>query len=204
LIDSSNSPTVREQSNQVPSHLAPEEAQKRVVGPSSLLTLFVPVIALVVALLSGSYLLLDYVHVLSGATWTGIDLFMGLVMGRVLGGLAAPARAQVIKKLVPIMLFLMPSLTSVAITAGVFLAMKSGISFFSTPIIAAAILVIILTVQGVGIILPTEAKIFLELRKKSPNYDKVIKLGMRNVYLSGSQSIFQVALIFVMAFLAVG
>lgn len=178
--------------------------KSRVVGPSSLLTLFVPIAALMVALASGSYLALDYVHVLSGATWTGIDLFMGLVMGRVLGALAPPARAQVIKKLVPIMLFLMPSLTSVAITAGVFLAIRGGFNLFSTPIEIAAILVIILMVQGIGIILPTEARIFLELRKDKPDQDKVIRLGMRNVYLSGSQSIVQIALIFVMAYLAVG
>jgi hypothetical protein len=175
----------------------------KVIGPGSLLTLFVPVAALIAALTSGSYLFLDYVHVLSGATWTGIDLFFGIVMGRVLGGLAPPARTQVIKKLVPIMLFLMPSLTSVAVTAGVFLAIKGGYALNSTPIIVAAILVIILMVQGIGVILPTEVRIFLELRKKSPNYERVNKLGMRNVYLSGSQSIFQVALIFVMAYLAV-
>lgn len=167
------------------------------------MTLFVPIIALFAALISGSYLVLDYIHVLSGATWTGIDLFMGLVMGRVLGGLAPPARAQVIKKLVPIMLFLMPSLTSVAITAGIFLAIRGGYNLLSTPIIIAAVLVIILMIQGIGIILPTEARIFLELRKDKPDYGKVIKLGMRNVYLSGSQSIFQIALIFVMAYLAV-
>ncbi|MHB1868691.1 MAG: hypothetical protein ACYCPP_07070 [Nitrososphaerales archaeon] len=176
--------------------------QDKILGPSSLVTLFVPIIALVIALASGSFLLLDYVHVLSGATWTGVDLFMGLVMSRVLRSLAPPSRAQVIKKLVPIMMFLMPALSSVAITAGIFVAKRDGLNFFSVPLIAAGILVIILTIQGFGFLLPTEVRIYLELRKQSPNLDKIIKLGMRNVYLSGSQAIFQIILIFVMAYLA--
>lgn len=176
--------------------------QDKILGPSSLVTLLVPIVALVIAIASGSFLLLDYVHVLSGATWTGIDLFMGIVMSRVLRSLAPSSRAQVIKKLVPIMMFLMPALSSVAITAGIFIAKSDGLNFFSVPLIAAGILVIILTIQGFGFLLPTEVRIYLELRKQSPNLDKIIKLGMRNVYLSGSQAIFQIILIFVMAYLA--
>ncbi len=108
-----------------------------IMGPSSILTLTVPVVALIVALLSRSLLLLTYVHVLTGGTWTGIDLFMGLVMSRVLGDLSTQSRVEVIKKLVPIMLFFMPALASVAITAGVYLAISLGWNFLSTPIIAA-------------------------------------------------------------------
>jgi hypothetical protein len=80
-----------------------------IVGPSSILTLAVPIVALIVALLSGRLLLLNYVHVLTGGTWTGIDLFMGLVMSRVLRGLSHQNRVEIIKKLVPIMLFFMPA-----------------------------------------------------------------------------------------------
>ncbi len=40
-------------------------------------TLFFLPIVLVIAILSGSLLFLDYVHVFSGASWTGMDLFMG-------------------------------------------------------------------------------------------------------------------------------
>jgi len=175
-----------------------------ILGPSSYLTLFVPIAALIAALLSGSLLFLNYVHVLTGATWTGIDLFMGLVMSRIMHGLVPQTRAQIIKRLVPIMLFLMPALASVAITAGIYLAGRLGFNFFSPPIIVAAIIVIILSVQGFGLIMPIEVRIFLELRKENPNLDKIVKLGMRNIYIAGSQSIFQIALIFVMAFLAVG
>ena len=174
----------------------------RIVGPSSILTLVIPILALVAALQTRSLLFLDYVHVITGGTWTGIDLFMGLVMRRVMRSLLPEARAEIIKKLVPIMLFFMPALASVAITAGIYLAGWLGLDFLSPPIIAAAIIVVILGVQGFGFILPNELRIFLELRKDKPNLDKIVKLGMKNIYLSGSQTIFQIAIIFVMAYLA--
>ncbi len=174
-----------------------------IVGPSAYLTLAVPIVALIVALLSGSLLLLNYVHVLIAGTWTGIDLFMGLVMSRVMRGLSPQSRAEVIKKLVPMMLFFMPGLASVGITAGIYLAGRMGLSFFSTPIIIAIIIVVILSVQGFGLILPNEVRVLLELRKANPNTEKVVKLGMRNIYFAGSQTIFQIAIVFVMAYLAV-
>jgi len=174
-----------------------------ILGPSVYLTLAVPILALIAALLSRSLLLLDYVHVLTGGTWTGIDLFMGLVMSRVMRGLSPQSRAEIIKKLVPMMLFFMPALASVAITGGIYLANHEGLSFFSTPIITAIIIVAILSVQGFGLILPNEVRILLELRKTNPNTEKIVKLGMRNIYFAGSQTIFQIAIIFVMAYIAV-
>jgi len=187
----------------VPNTTTPSSRPGAIVGPSAFLTLAVPIVALIVALLSGSLLLLNYVHVLIAGTWTGIDLFMGLVMSRVMRGLSPQSRVEVIKKLVPMMLFFMPGLASVGITAGIYLAGRLGLSFFSTPIIVAIIIVVILSVQGFGLILPNEVRVLLELRKATPNTEKVVKLGMRNIYFAGSQTIFQISIVFVMAYLAV-
>ncbi len=181
------------------------EEKQRIVSPYSMLTLLVPLAGLAFALMYGNILALNYVHVITGGTWTGIDLFMGIVMSRVLKGLEPQARAQVLKKLVPVMLFLMPSLATAAIRSGINMASRLGMLSLQSPtIIAAIVIVIILSVQGFGMIMPTEAKVYLELRKKEPNRDKIIKWGMRNVKLAGSQGVFQVALIFVMANLALG
>ena len=187
-----------EESGCIPHH-------EKIITSYSLVTLCVPIVALVFVLAYGNLLALNYLHVLTGGTWTGIDLFMGIVMGRILKGLEPPARTQVIKKLVPLMLFLVPALATVAITSGINLASKIGILTFASPmIIAAVVIVVILSVQGFGIIMPTEIRVFLELRKKEPNREKIIRWGMRNVKLAGSQGVFQVALIFVMANLALG
>lgn len=179
--------------------------QHKLVTPYSILTLTVPLVALAIVMALGNLLALNYVHVLTGATWTGIDLFMGIGMSRVMKGLEPAARIQVIKKLVPIMLFLMPSLATAAISSGITLADRMGILTLSSPtIIAAVVIVVILSIQGFGLIMPTEIRVFLEVRKKDPDRDKLVRWGMRNIKLAGSQGVFQVALIFVMANLAFG
>ena len=178
-------------------------ASHRLFTPSSYVTLLTPIIVLVIAVALRNRVLLDYTHVICGGTWTGIDLFMGLVMSRIMKGLTPETRAEVVKRLVPVMLFLMPALASVAITAGIYLAQWEGVLNLGSPLIIAAIIIVgILTVQGFGIIMPTEIKIFLELMKQNPDRDRIVKLGMRNIKISGSQAIFQIAIIFVMANLA--
>ena len=129
---------------------------------------------------------------------------MGLVMSRIMKGLTPEARSEVVKRLVPVMLFLMPALASVAITAGIYLAQWEGLLNLQSPLIIAAIVfVAILTVQGFGVIMPTEIRIFLELTKQNPDKERIVNLGMRNIKISGSQALFQIATIFVMANLAV-
>ena len=175
----------------------------RLFTPSSIATLLTPIIVLVTAIVLRNIVLLDYTHVICGGTWTGIDLFMGLVMSRIMKGLTPETRSEVVKRLVPVMLFLMPALASVAITAGIYLAQWEGLLNFQSPLIIATIVIVaILTVQGFGIIMPTEIQIFLELMKSNPDKERIVKLGMRNIKISGSQAVFQIVIIFLMANLA--
>ena len=167
--------------------------------------LFVPVLALVVALSANRFVYLDYVHVICGGMWTGIDIFMGLVIGPIIGRMSGPARADFVQRLVPTMLFLMPALASVTITAGIYLATMEGIfNFHYLAIQLAGLFVIILAGQGFGIFLPNELRIVLELRKERPDIGKIGRLGLLNARLAGVQAVFQVALVFVMANLAMG
>ncbi len=175
------------------------------VSYRSFLLLFVPIVALVAALAVDQFVYLDYVHVITGGLWTGIDVFMGLVIGPILGRLPGRARADFVQRLVPTMLFLMPALASVAITAGIYLAEFEGIfNLGFRAIQIAGLLVIVLAGQGFGIFLPNEVRIVLELRKAHPDLQKVGRLGLMNARLAGVQAIFQIALIFVMANLAAG
>ena len=180
-------------------------------GPPPILTwrafplVLVPVGALVAALALQRFVLLDYVHVMSGALWTGIDIFMGLVIGPILGRMSGPARADFVQRLVPTMLFLMPTLASVTITAGIYLAIMDGIfNLHFLAIQLAGIFVVILAGQGFGIFLPNELRIVLELRRPRPDIAKIGRLGLLNARLAGVQAVFQLALIFVMANLAAG
>ncbi len=167
--------------------------------------LFVPILALVAALSIHRFVYLDYVHVICGGMWTGIDIFMGLVIGPIIGRMSGPARADFVQRLVPTMLFLMPSLASVTITAGIYLATMAGIfNLHYLAIQLAGLIVIGLVGQGFGIFLPNEVRIVLELRKRTPDIARIGRLGLLNARLAGVQAVFQIALIFVMANLAAG
>lgn len=165
-----------------------------------LLAILLPVGALIFAFNFGSRAVLNYVHILTGACWTGIDLFMGFVLGPVLGGMEPKERGVVFQRLVPKMTFLMPVLASVTITSGISLAQQMGIfSLANLWIVAAVVIAAILTLQGFGLLLPNEIRVFRQLLSQTPDIEKISRLGMINAQLGGVQGIFQLAIIFVMA-----
>jgi len=175
----------------------------RWITARGMIGLFVPIIGLVAALITGSLVALDYVHVLTGGTWTGIDLFMGFILSYVLRSSSVMVRAEVAKRLTPLTLFFIPSISSVAITAGYFLASRLGVFSLTSPlIVAAGVIIIVLLVQGLGIFLPNNVRVLLELGKQSPDFNRISRLMMLNFKLSGVQGILQICLIFVMASLA--
>ena len=165
-----------------------------------ILAIVLPNAALGVAMASGSLMLLHYVHIMDGALWTGIDLFMGFVVGPVLGAIAPPQRAEVFKRLIPKMTFLMPMLSGVTIVAGVTLAQRLGMLSVSNPwIVAAIVITAILVIQGFGVLLPNEIRIFKQLVSTAPDVDRIVALGMQNARLAGIQGLLQLAIIFVMS-----
>ncbi len=58
--------------------------QTGLLGYRSLAIVLIPAISLILITISGNLVLLNYIHVLSGGLWTGIGIFMGLVIGRIL------------------------------------------------------------------------------------------------------------------------
>ena len=164
------------------------------------LAIVIPIAALIIALNRPTLMPLNYVHVMTGALWTGIYLFIGLILGPVLGGVGPAERANVFKRLTPKMTFFMPVMAGVTTTAGIYLAQRMGIWSLTSPkIIAALIVVTILTVQGLGILLPNEIRILRQLLSAKPDIEKIGKLGMRNARLGGIQGILQLGIILVMA-----
>ena len=158
-----------------------------------------PIAALLYAINLGPLTFLNYVHVMTGGLWTGIDLFMGFVLGPILAGMEPKDRAALFKRLVPRMTFLMPVLSGVTSTAGFYLAQQLGFPLDSPRMIAAFVITGILAAQGFGLLLPNEIRIFQELLSEKPNIDKIARLGMTNAKLGGLQGVFQIAVVFVMA-----
>jgi hypothetical protein len=143
--------------------------------------------------------MLNYVHVMAGALWTGIDLFMGFGLGPILGSMDPKERTAVFMRLMPRMTFLMPVLAGVTATAGFQLTEHMGFSLVSPWILAALVVTGLLAVQGFAVLLPNEIRIFRELLSDTPDVSRISRLGMQNAKLGGVQGIFQLAIIFVMA-----
>jgi hypothetical protein len=163
-----------------------------------------PVFALTAAMVLGSLYLLEFVHVITGGTWTGFDIFMGIILSRIMRVMDIPTRVEVAKRLTPATFFILPSLSATAITSGIYLSQQLGKFNLSSPwILAAGVVVLILTIQGFGVFTPNGLRIFLELAKKKPDTQKIARLNMINIRLAGSQALFQVAIIVIMAHLAV-
>jgi hypothetical protein len=101
----------------------------------------VPLLALGYAVALGSVRVHTYVHVMAGVLWTGIDVFMALVVGPVLGGLSADERASWFSAFTPKMTFLMPTLATVTIFGGITLATRIGVFPNSGPWTALFVLV---------------------------------------------------------------
>nr|WP_231751508.1 hypothetical protein [Halogeometricum sp. CBA1124] len=77
-----------------------------------------------------------YVHVMTGLLWTGIDVFLGAVLGPVVGGLDEEQSAAVFQRLTPKTAFLLPSLAFVTIASGLVLAQRLGLFPHSEPWLA--------------------------------------------------------------------
>ncbi len=157
-----------------------------------------PIGALIYAMNFGSLKFLNYVHVMTGILWTGIDLFMGGIIGPVLGGMEPGDRANVFKRLIPKMTFLMPVLAAVATTSGIHLAQRIGWSMTDPWVLTALIIAGLLGIQGFGLLLPNEIRIFRQLLSETPDIDRIARLGMINAKLAGLQGVFQVAIIVAM------
>lgn len=163
---------------------------------------------MVAAIEIGNLWFLNWVHVMSGVLWTGIDLFMGFVIGPILRRVDVPVRKAILTRLTPVTLFLLPTLSIVTGTAGWFLAVDLGLTRLPWPqfgwIAAALVLVALMTIQGIGYLLPTSVRICLELQKQQPDGAWIGRTMSRFYYVVASQGAMQVAIIVVMARLATG
>lgn len=163
----------------------------------------VPIVALVAALQSHVLWYLNYVHVFCAILWTGTDIFMGFILGPILRRVDLPTRRAIITRLMPRMLFYMPTMSAVTITAGWYLADWMG--FFQLPVPqiywvwAALAIVAVMTVQGLGLLLPINLKVYFEMRKDRPNGQRIRRLMGVYVKLVASQAVLQFAIILIMA-----
>jgi hypothetical protein len=176
--------------------------------PAYLLAAAAALAVMVAAILGTSLWFLNFVHVMSGVLWTGIDLFMGFVIGPVMRRVSLDTRRAMIAGIMPRTLVLMPVLSTITSTAGWFMAQRLGFLNLAYPdfywVIAALGIVTVLTVQGLGYLLPMNLKLYFEIQKPAPDFEKLGRWMRGYVRVVAVQGTMQVAIIIVMARFATG
>lgn len=165
--------------------------------------IIIPIVALFAAIISSNFFLLNYVHIFSSILWTGTDIFMAFILGPVLRNVSLSTRKEIISWIMPKMIFFMPTVSAVTTTAGYFLASKMGLITLNSPtaywIFAVLIIVTVMMITGLGILLPTNLRVYFELRKSQSDMLKVQKLMKRYVKVAAIQAALQFTIIFIMA-----
>ncbi len=164
--------------------------------------------ALTIAAVLRNLLFLDYVHVLSAVLWTGADLFMGFVVGPVLRRLDPGSRMRVQSQLLPRTLLFFPVMAGTTITSGWYVGQAIGLLRPSSPVdgwlVAALVVVVFLTVQGLAVLLPTNVRIYGMMLLPEPDIERIRRTMSRYLYLVGFQGLLQLGIVFIMAHLAMG
>jgi hypothetical protein len=60
-------------------------------------------------------------------------------------------------------------------------------------------LVGVMTVVGLGFLLPNSLRIWNELHRSAPDRERVVRLNRYNIWLSGAQGVMQLGMILIMA-----
>jgi hypothetical protein len=148
----------------------------------------------------------DFFHVVGGGLWTALDLFLGFVLGPILGRLSVPARIEVTARLMPKMILIMPTLVICTLVAGWQLALQTGDIQASYPyhgwVVASMIVVAVMSVVALGILEPANLAVLFELKKPAPDGQVVARLMRRFIYSAGITGAMQVATLVIMTKLA--
>ncbi len=149
---------------------------------------------------------LDFCHVAGGGLWTAIDLFVGLVVGPILGRMSIPARSEFAARFMPKMVLIMPTLVLMTLAAGFQLALKEGNLAPSSPnhawLIVSFIVVGIMAVIALGVLEPANVAVLFEMKKPQPNGEVIGRLMKRFIYTAGITGLMQIATLIIMTRLA--
>lgn len=189
-----------------------EDVRPGALIPASIVPLQgIPIVAvvlagLIAAIVSNRLWALDFFHIVGGGLWTGVDLFVGFVVGPILGRLSIPARAEFSARFMPKMMLLMPTLVTVTLAAGWQLGMYEGFVHNGAPYhawaVASYIVVAVMAVVALGVLEPANIAVLFELRKPEPNGERIARLMSRFVWASAITGAMQVATLFIMTRLA--
>lgn len=163
---------------------------------------------LVVAIIANRMWPLMFLHVVFGAAWTIIDLFLGFVIGPIMKRLPVPARIELTTRLMPRTVLIMPTVVTVTLAAGWQLGTLMGTvnsSYFNHVwIVASYIVVGCMAVIALGLLSPANIAVLVELKKPQPNPAVIQTLMKRFIYAAGFTGTLQLATLVIMTKIRVG
>jgi len=187
-------------------HGPPPVPNFNIVPVRALPVVAIVLIGLIVAIASNNLWALTFFHVAGGGLWTSLDLFLGLVLGPIMGSLSIPARIEFTSKFMPKMLLIMPTLVAMTLGAGFQLARHVGNLEASYPhhnwVVASYVIVGAMAVIALGLLEPANLAVLFELKKPRPNGARIQRLMKVFIYTAGITGLLQILTILIMTFLA--
>jgi hypothetical protein len=172
----------------------------------------IPIVAVVlgglVVAIAGNWLwALDFYHVVGGGLWTGVDLFVGFVVGPIIGRMSIAARVEFSTRFMPKMLLLMPTLVTMTLASGWQLARHLGNLQAGYPhhawLVASYIVVGVMALVAIAILEPANLAVLFELKKPRPDGELIARLLRRFIYTAGITGVAQIATLVIMTRVAV-
>jgi hypothetical protein len=191
----------------LPEHAGPPRPLEFDIVPRvGLVIAGVAMVALIVAIAVNTLWPLTFLHVAGGAAWTIIDLFLGLILGPIIGSMSIPARIEFTTRLMPKMVVIMPTVVTLTLAAGWQLGVKTGNVFSGSPnhgwVVASYIVVGVMAVLALGLLEPANIAVLFELKKPRPNPAVIERLMKRFLYCAGILGVMQIATLVIMTKLA--
>ncbi|MCZ7536538.1 MAG: hypothetical protein M5T61_11955 [Acidimicrobiia bacterium] len=160
------------------------------------------VLFVIYAIASNSMWALMLAHVAGGGMWTAVDLYVGLILGPIMGGLSQPARVEFASKFMPKMVLLMPTLVMLTLAAGFQIAINYGTLYQGNAnqpwLVASMVVVGIMAIIALGILEPANIAVLFEMKKPGPDVEVIDHLMKRFVYTAGITGLMQIATLLIM------
>ncbi|MGH3050397.1 MAG: hypothetical protein ACRDLK_09570 [Gaiellaceae bacterium] len=164
------------------------------------------VVGVIVAIAGNWLWAIDFFHVVGGGAWTTLDLFLGFVLGPIIGRMSIPARVEFSARFMPKLVLLIPTLVTMTLASGFQIAHNLGYLDSSYPrhgwVVASFVVVGIMAVIALGYLEPANIAVLFELKKPQPDGEVIAKLMKRFLYTAGITGALQVATLVIMTRLA--
>jgi hypothetical protein len=180
----------------------PNRPKIQVVPLRGLPIVALAVIFVAVAIATNWQWALMFSHVAGGGLWTGIDLFVGLIIGPILGRLSIPARAEFAAWFMPKMVIIMPTIVMMTLATGFQIARQLGNLKIDSPnhawLIVSFCVVGVMAAIALGVLEPANIAVLYEMNKPVPNGERIGRLMKRFIVTAGITGVMQIATLVIM------